>query len=72
MNNNGEDKERDDRDREDLTDDQDLEDDMADFVPRTLCEFNVPRAGDVRGAIRMPRIVGQQPDFNPGVINIVQ
>ena len=42
------------------------------FMPRTLREFNVPRAGDVRGAIRMPRIVGQQLNFNPGVINIVQ
>lgn len=40
---------RDDR-REDMTDDLD-EDDMADFVPRTLREFNVPRAEDVRGPI---------------------
>src|ERR1035438_5455892 len=43
-----------------------------DFIPRTLREFNVPRAGDVRGAIRLPRVPGQQPNFNPGVINMVQ
>ena len=42
------------------------------FLPRTLREFNVPRAGDVRGAIRLPRIPGQQPNFNPGVVNMVQ
>jgi len=35
---------------------QDSDDDNADFVPRTLREFNVPRAGDVKGAIRLPRI----------------
>ena len=52
----------------DLSDDED----MADFMPRTLREFNVPRVGDVRGAISLPRIVGQQPNFNPGCVNIVQ
>ena len=54
---------------------QDLSDgseEEEDFMPRTLREFNVPRAGDVRGAIRLPRIPGQQPNFNPGVINMVQ
>jgi Retrotransposon gag protein len=51
---------------------QDSDDDNADFVPRTLKEFNVPRAGDVKGAIRLPRIAGQQPNFNPGVVNLVQ
>jgi hypothetical protein len=60
-----------DRDREEeLTDQSDHE--MDDFMPRTLREFNVPGAGDVRGAIRLPRIPGQQPNFNPGVINMVQ
>jgi len=58
------------REREDLTDQSD--DDMDVFMPRTLREFNVPRAGDVRGAIRLPRIPGQQPNFNPGVVNMVQ
>ena len=59
------------RDREEeLTDQSDHE--MDDFMPRTLREFNVPRAGDVRGAIRLPRIPGQQPNFNPGVVNMVQ
>ena len=48
------------------------DDDMDVFLPRTLREFNVPRAGDVRGAIRLPRIPGQQPNFNPGVVNMVQ
>jgi hypothetical protein len=48
------------------------DDEGEDYVPRTLREFNVPRAGDVRGAIRLPRIVGNQPNFNPGVVNIVQ
>ena len=52
----------------DLSDDEDL----ADYVPRTLREFNVPRLGDVKGAIKLPRIVGQQPNFNSGSVNIVQ
>ena len=51
---------------------RDSDDDNADFVPRTLREFNVPRAGDVKGAIRLPRIAGQQPNFNSGVVNLVQ
>ena len=60
-----------DKDREvELTDQSDHE--MDDFMPRTLREFNVPRAEDVRGAIRLPRIPGQQPNFNPGVVNMVQ
>ncbi|XP_078161748.1 uncharacterized protein LOC144557070 [Carex rostrata] len=66
MNNDGDEEKA----EENLTDHSD--DDMGDFVPRTLREFNVPREGDVRGAIRLPRIVGQQPNLNPGVVNIVQ
>jgi hypothetical protein len=46
------------------------DDEGAEFVPRTLREFNVPRAGDVRGAIRLPRVAGNQPNFNPGVVNM--
>ena len=54
-----EDREKEARDRDleaDLTDNED----MADFIPRTLREFNVPRAGDVRGAIRLSRVVGDR------------
>lgn len=50
----------------------DQEDEMSEFVPRTLREHNVPRAGDVRGAIRLPRVEGQMPNIAPAVINIVQ
>ena len=50
--------------------DSDLE--YEDFNPRTMRDFNVPRVGDVRGAIRLPRIVGGQPNFNSGVVNMIQ
>ena len=50
---NGEEKE----DEVPFAQDEEFMDDYA--QPRTLREFNVPRAVDVRGAIRLPRIVGQ-------------
>ena len=50
--------------------DSDLE--YEDFNPRTMRDFNVPRVGDVRGAIRLPRIVGNQPNLNSGVVNMIQ